>query len=265
MLIEDLFALPETEVVKKAEGKAFDADLQAVVAATRTAYQLNRGRVPTVEQIHAYCDRSKKVVQDVIQKDEFMAAMARSGINWQRYKGLSAAQNYALMIVTDANDRRGFLSRLKAAGITTTQWRGWLKQPVFASCLKELTGVALQEHETAANNALMKKVEAGDVNAIKFYYEMTGIYNPAKQQDRDVMEVLSAVIEIISRRVKDPATQFAIAEELQGLIGKRPVAGTTIVRELGAVADDADQYTKTWVSKTYTGDLGTSERSDGSE
>jgi hypothetical protein len=59
-------------------------------------------------------------------------------------------------------------------------------------------------------------------SAIKFYYEVTGRYNPRLQVDVNVDSVMNRVVEIIQKHVRDPQVLMAIADDLEDLANGKP-------------------------------------------
>lgn len=205
------------------KGKAGSApikpyEMSSVCGAVRTWYMGNK-TIPTLEELDAICDISKVRIATVLKSDQFLMAMDETGIPFRKAKGLNGHQHFALMILTDPNDKRPFHERLKQIGVTSTMYRAWLKNPIFASFLTTFMNNALQDHETAAHLSLMNKVDRGDVRALELYYAMTGIYDPQSRQERDIQTVLTAVVEIIQRNVTDQSVLANIAEEIQTLMG----------------------------------------------
>lgn len=47
-----------------------------------------------------------------------------------------------------------------------------------------------------AETALAEKAANGDVNALKFLFEVTGRYNPAQQQAIDAQELIAIMVDV---------------------------------------------------------------------
>jgi hypothetical protein len=65
--------------------------------------------------------------------------------------------------------------------------------------------------------ALVGQATKGDINAIKFAYELTGRWNPNAGQIMETREVIGAVVEIIQKYVTEPEQLTKIATEMQFL------------------------------------------------
>jgi hypothetical protein len=167
-------------------------------------------------------------VAEIMKSEDFARLIALKGVPWKTYNGLTAEQHYTLLIVTDPTNRHPLALRLKAAGVEFTTYRTWLKDPEFAQALEQLSETMLKEMTSSVHNALIRSAEKGDTSAIKLYYEITGRYDPHKQQAMDVMSVLAQVVEIIQRRVTDPDTLTALAGDLRLLASVAVPGGSAI-------------------------------------
>jgi hypothetical protein len=225
-------------------------ELQAVAGAVRTWYIGNR-KVPNLDEIDSICSLPRSRITKVLMHDVFLEAMDEAGIPFRKQKGLTAHQHYALMIMTDPNDKRPHHIRLKETGVTGAQWRAWLKNPIFNSFLETFMENALGDHMNAAHLSLMNKVDKGDVRALELYYAMTGRYSASSQQERDVQAVLAGVIEIIQRNVSDQTILSKIADEMRALVGgkKELTAYRSEQIEEAYVVDDEDNETEDYDPK----------------
>lgn len=187
-----------------------------IVGAAYTAYTMDKA-LPSVERIRELCNMSsltKKKIGGVLDTEQFKNAMLSRGVPWKNGSGLTGQQMYTLQILTDPSNRGDLRSKLRKASVTYQQYRAWLAQPQFSAYLNSVTEMMLIDHIPDFNTALTKKALEGDLNAIKFAYELTGRHDPNKQQVTDLKAIMQALIEIITRNVKDPATLAAISNEL---------------------------------------------------
>jgi hypothetical protein len=137
-------------------------------------------------------------------------------------KGVSREQLAAIITVINFEDKRSRLAKFKELGITAAQWQGWLKQESFKTFLQEMSAANLQDAAYVANEALIKAMDRGDVNAIKFYSEITGKYTQQHPQMQNIKIILARVIESIQRHIKDPEVLLAIGRDFEAIM-----AGTT--------------------------------------
>ncbi len=115
---------------------------------------------------------------------------------------LSDEQLAAANLILNFADRRSKATKLKALGLTPTQWDGWLRQKNFKEYLNNRTGEMLDNNHDVANTGLLSAVERGEAQALKLYYEMTGIYKQDSPQ-ANINVIMTLLIEVIQREVND--------------------------------------------------------------
>ncbi|HVL17835.1 MAG TPA: hypothetical protein VM387_07560 [Gemmatimonadales bacterium] len=110
--------------------------------------------------------------------------------------------------------------RLRIAGVSESQYQGFLSFPKFRQTLQEGTEVALKGGIAEANAALMRQVQKGDLKAVQYLHSLTGYYDPNKQSAMDMQTLLSEIQTVMFKHVTDPAALMAIAAEMQVLMGR---------------------------------------------
>jgi hypothetical protein len=225
----------ETEVpVQRHTIVSFDApegctegQWRIIVNAAYTAYTMDR-RVPDLNRIRELTGRNypKKLIGKVLDTENFKNAMLTRGVPWKNGDGLTGQQMYCLQILTNPTDRRELRAKLKSAGVTYPQYRAWLNQAHFSRYLSTVTEGMLQDHIPDFNTVLTNRALSGDINALKFAYELSGRHDPNRQQVLDLQAIVNSLIEIITRNVKDPETLQRISAELQvTLVSKNVIKG----------------------------------------
>jgi len=111
---------------------------------------------------------------------------------------------------------------LDFVGISTQKLNSWMRDPKFAVHLRKRAEKQFAESDTKAYMSIIKGMEDGDLKATQLFLEMRGLYNPRVDVNINVDSVLTRVVEIISKHVKDPAILGAIADDLEMLDGVRP-------------------------------------------
>lgn len=158
---------------------------------------------------------------------------------------LSAEQLAVANSMLDLQDTRSQKKKLQDLDVSTAKYNSWLRDPAFQSYLRERSESLLGDALPEAHMAMLDRVRAGDVNALKFYYEMTGRYVPAstKGTNIDVMALMTSVVEVIQRHVHDPHIQVAISDDLLALAranamaqGVSQVAGAPTVNGVPQIA-----------------------------
>jgi hypothetical protein len=132
---------------------------------------------------------------------------------------LTAEQLAVANAMLDLQDTRSQKKKLQDLEVSTAKYNAWLRDGAFQTYLRERAEALLGDGLPEAHMALLDRVRSGDVNAMKFYYEMTGRYVPqsAKGTNIDVMALMTSVVEVIQRHVHDPKVQVAISDDLLAL------------------------------------------------
>lgn len=200
-----------------------------VIGAAYTAWVGNRGVLPSVDDIHRYYPEvAKRKISAILATEEFAEAIRNRGLPWDagNYRaGLTAAQQFAISIITNPTDKRNLKAKLASAGVTYAQYRAWLKDPLFNRYLNTVTEGMLSEHTGDLHTALMNRALNGDLNAIKYVYELNGRFDPASRQMADVTVLVERIIEIVMRNVSDPVVLAKIAGEMRGVISSGTIKG----------------------------------------
>lgn len=204
-----------------------------VVSAAYTAYIGNGGIIPHPKEIKEYCRHSIKTIAKVLDTPEFRRAITARGINWTNESGLSTKQMLALQMLTNPLDRRGPADKLKAVGVTTVEYRAWLKEPKFRRYVDNIGEQMLGEQVTNVHNALVNKANSGDVRAIQLYYELTGRHDPAQKQVVVMQDIIRMLLEVLTKHVTDPMQLSAISNEIDLVIMPKLTSLTSVTSPKG--------------------------------
>jgi hypothetical protein len=141
-------------------------------------------------------------------------------------KNFTREQMAAIATVINFEDRRSRSTKLKELGIPPTQWAGWMKDIAFKEYLQEVSAASLMDNVHVAHEGLLKSVDRGDVNAIKFYMEVTGRHTTDAPAMQNMKVMLTRLIESVQRHV-EPATMRLIAQDFDLIMtGGVPVIET---------------------------------------
>lgn len=222
MLVETVDSKPELVVLPD---NLNPQEFRALVGAGYAQWLLE-GKV-TLEGLVGRSGLDEPLVRNLSATPEFHRVLTLRGVRLDGFKGLTAKQDLLLLILGDPFDGLTTQGKLKKAGVSNATYQGWLKQPVFASA-----ATAIAEQLAASNNEalvqLARKAGEGDLNAIKYLFEVNGRYNPQDRQAVNVLAVLQAVLESLSRHVKDPAALSAVANDMRQIAMQHGLAeGTT--------------------------------------
>ena len=218
-----------------------------VVSAAVMAYQLhnrnpkNRGKagtrtLPSIEDIAEYCHTPKNTINKVVASDAFLYAMRGRGIYWSAADALSPEQVYCIGIMTDPSSKLDMAGKLKRAGISMHTYRMWLKQPLFARAIKQIGEDMLNEHVADINTAVVRSAVDGNMKAVEIYNQMTGRYDPGKQQVTDLQMMVGQLLDIIFRYVTDTNTLAKINNDFS-----KVMTGEIVEAEL-VVDDGTTEY-----------------------
>lgn len=130
---------------------------------------------------------------------------------------ISVEQAAAIITVTNFEDRRTRRVKLAELGISLAQWNGWLKSKKFKNYLHQLSFSNFQESAYVAHEGLLKAVDKGDTNAIKYYMEMTGRFTSASEGGQNIRVVLARLTEVLQRYVS-PETLVLIGQDFQAVM-----------------------------------------------
>jgi len=162
-------------------------------------------------------------------KPVFMKAMEGRGITIPGAEGppvdFSKAQLAAILTMVDPLDRRTAASKLKLLGLTTQQWNAWMREEKFKNYVHELSAKNFVDGIHMAQTGLAKKLEDGDVNAIKYYYEVTGRFQGSDSGNvQNLRLIITKLVEVLQRRIKDPDLLREIGQDFEIILnGGTPV------------------------------------------
>lgn len=180
------------------------------------------GMVPTPEKAEELGICSKVYYGNCLSSADFRAGMVVRGISLRGISGsdngiLTAEQLTVANIMLDLRDNRSQKNKLKDCNVPTQRWEAWLREPAFQNYLRRRAEALLGDNLHESHLALVDRVRTGDINAIKYFNEITGRYVPNATEKVDVNGILIRVLEIIQKYVKDGDALGFIADELMAL------------------------------------------------
>lgn len=198
------------------------------------------GAVPTVEQVSNLLGLKGQIVLSTLDKQPVKELLKRRGIEPINEDGLvSIEQAYLVNLLLDTFDRRGIREKLKALKeavgieITYAQYNAWMKDPNFKRYLAKRAEIQFDSLEPIARNRIVQAVESGNLAAIEYYFEISGIYSRRSQDMLDMRKLLAQIIDILSRHCS-PEVLTTVANELE-MLGVGSFNGN--VRALPPVVD----------------------------
>jgi hypothetical protein len=162
------------------------------------------------------------VLEESLQKQKFIKGLKNRGIALPHADlTLTDEQLAAILAVVNIDDRRSRSAKLKDMGIAAATFAGWMKNPEFKQYLHSLSAQTFEDAIHVANEGLLKAVDKGDVNAIKYYNELTGrVVSPEVHNAR---VLISRLVQVIQTHVKDQGTLNLIARDFDSVMrGEEP-------------------------------------------
>lgn len=176
------------------------------------------GQTPTTEKIQQLTGVSKVSIDKYMKSDLVRESLLKRGVDLNPKKTsklLTLQQMNLANLMLNTHDTRSVREKLTAVGVSSQQYHAWLRTPAFSEHLQERARHMFESSDPDAYMALVGAVRNGDNRAIQLFFEMRGIYNPRTTVDININVVLTRVVEVISRHVRDPEMLQAIANDLE--------------------------------------------------
>lgn len=104
-------------------------------------------------------------------------------------------------LICDTFDKRARAVKLKAVGLTTKKFTAFLQKPAYFNYYQLRVAKAFAGTNESAKLSLSRNVEAGDLQSIKYYWEVTGQHDPNKEIKVNVQKLILLFMEILARHV----------------------------------------------------------------
>lgn len=195
-------------------------------------YFLENYGFPTPEQAAVALQYSVTEIQFFLQNQTVQRALDKRGLPWQTAGAqgteLTPTQVAAAITVCNFADSRSEQVKLSELGVLPQQYYGWLNDPTFFKYVNDLANRNLKNVRPAAMTEFAKLVRSGDLNALKYYFEVTGEFK--QQEVLNVQVVIQRLIESVQRWVKDPELLAAIANDM---LSAAPVVAENVEVQIG--------------------------------
>ena len=147
-----------------------------------------------------------------MQSSQFAEMMADRDVDWDDSDVITPQQMATVQFMSVNTGSQ--LSKLRKCGVSTAQWKSWSRQRKFMQYYKEVMESQLKDSVPEMKAALANKAMEGDVNAIKFAFEVTGEYNPNYKAAVDAQALVGVIIDAIMEEVKDPELRDRIQNRI---------------------------------------------------
>ncbi len=198
-------------------------------------YWNRHGKFPAINDIEKNCPCKWSNLKN---HPTFRLALKNRGIRVKEYNtSITPIQVATVAVLADYNDKRTRGAKFSSLGLSTSTFNGWMKDQTFKDYYHRVISVHFDDALDLAQDSLIKAVARGDTSAIKFYYELTGRYNPRGTEDTANIKLMVAkLVEAVQYHVVDPAVLRKIGADFETVISggtvprRAELEGTTQVQ-----------------------------------
>lgn len=187
-------------------------------------FWLSQRRPPTIDEILGNVDFTMAKVRAITNHEAFRLRLSLRGIYWPKdwldnaeaevvSAKLQPIQMVALGILSDPTARGSLKSKLEKIGVSYAQYRNWMNNPEFAKAMSQIGEKMVTDNISTVHTSLVAKAHAGDTQAMKLFYEVSGRHDPMRQQSLDLNRVVALLLEVITRNVTDIGVLKTINDE----------------------------------------------------
>jgi hypothetical protein len=197
-------------------------------------YWRENGFFPSAGELSLELRITPKQVEEILFDELTKKHLKVRGIDWNidrpnsdskasdrrsgRAKRLSDIQIATVSTILNPADKRSVTAKLEALGVSPGTYANWKKSKVFMDYMNSQGESLFGEFMPDMHNSLIGQATKGNVQAIKFAYEVSGRYRPKQgEETANVRMIIIKLIEIIQRHVNDPMVLQAIANDVQAI------------------------------------------------
>lgn len=137
----------------------------------------------------------------------------QTGLLEQDFNGFLEPKQFLMaQMFLNTADRRSLRQKLKEADVPVGTWNNWRKSPVFNNYIRKEAQRKFGDADISADLELVKHVEDGNLEGIKYYNQMSGRYTSPEAVN--VARVLALMMEILVQYVT-PDVLSKVAKELE--------------------------------------------------
>ena len=179
------------------------------------------GKYPELEEVLERFSITKKQFMTMLPKIQDKLAMRGQPHFEKPPPQLSLDPLFVLAVdlLSDTVSKKSRKAKLDEAGISPLKFKNFLRDPDHLNYYKSKIQEEFQGVDELAKISLAKNVEAGDLQSIKYFHELTNIYRPDQMANANLMYVISRMMEVLVKYVK-PTDLEIIAMEIEALIPK---------------------------------------------
>lgn len=128
-------------------------------------------------------------------------------------------------------DKRPIAAKLKELGVSTTKWNALLNNKMNKAYYESRLNAMFKDTEMSAKMGLIRNVESGDLAAIKYFNEVSGVYRPNQEILLNLGVIIGKIMEILASQV-DSQVLLQIADSIENLMENETKAIETTGNEL---------------------------------
>lgn len=169
---------------------------------------------------------------------KWLIELGHTPVNPDPKSPLTPLQLVVANMMMDLTDTRSDRKKLQDAGVKTSTYQMWLRDPAYKEYLRERAEGLVGDVQHEALLSLVDRVRSGDLSAIKYYHEFTGRFVEQKAAASsgggsigDLQRIIVSIVEIIVDEVDDPQVAARISDRLKGLITGNQLAGVLPTNE----------------------------------
>lgn len=157
----------------------------------------------TPENLSRYTKAGKplSIIKKVMESPAFADFAARRGISLSDHDKLDERQLLALQVISDISSKGTLKYRLNKIGVSWFEYQAWLKNPSFAAAQRKISEDSIKEAIPLAKMKLAEKSADGQMDAIKYMFEISGEHDPNKRQILDVQALMRAIVDVLSKHL----------------------------------------------------------------
>lgn len=201
------------------ENELSDSLFEALNKVEQTWWEL--GKLPSIELLAEKCKLTREEAKHFWDYPQFLESLRKRGLDpdilLKKDDTLLPEQLIVANMVLNPHDKASIRQKLQIVGVKPHEYQAWLIDPAFQNYLRKRSEELFKAADTDAYMALIQAVQDGDIQAIKLFLEMRGIYNPKLTVEVNINQVLTRIVEIVSRHVSNPQEILAVAGDIEKL------------------------------------------------
>lgn len=165
---------------------------------------------------------------EALENESFVRGLANRGVILPKHwalddstlpvGSLSRIQSAAVLTMINFDDKRSRTKKLAELGVELATWNGWMKDENFKNYYLELAEKNFRDALPVAQESLIKAMERGSVEGIKYFMEVTGRHTQGSAEVQNLKVAIAKLVESINMHVKDPAVLDAIAQDFDAIL-----------------------------------------------